>query len=160
MIEMAAATTPISTYRTYLMYKASANAEYTKLCDIKSFPDMGGEPERIDVTTLSDGQRKYIQGVQDISSSTFSANYIAADLAKINALSGQQTEFALWFGASGALGSEVPTGENGQYTWTGDIMAYVNGGDVNSAIEMTIVTFPSTPFVHSLPGASGATGET
>ena len=148
---MAASTTPISTYRTYLMYKASNSADYTKLCDIKSFPDMGGEPERIDVTSLSDGVRKYIAGVQDISSSTFTANYVAADLQRINALSGQQTDFALWFGASGDVGSEVPTGSNGQYEWTGDIMAYVNGGDVNSPVEMTIVTFPSTPFVLTVP---------
>lgn len=149
---MAASTTPISTYKTYLMYKATTSAtQYTKLCDIKSFPDMGGEPERIDVTTLSNAQRQYIPGVQDISSSTFTANYIAADLTKINALSGKQTDFALWFGASGTIGNEVPTGENGQYTWTGDIMAYVNGGDVNAAVEMTIVTFPSTAFVHSVP---------
>ena len=149
---MAASTTPISTYRTYLMYKATTAATtYTKLCDIKSFPDMGGEPERIDVTTLSDGQRQYIAGVQDISSSTFTANYIAADLTKINALSGNQTDFQLWFGATGNVGSETPTGQNGIYSWTGDIMAYVNGGDVNAAVEMTIVTFPSTAFVHSVP---------
>lgn len=148
---MAASTTPISTYRTYLMYKATGSSDYTKLCDIKSFPDMGGEPERIDVTSLSDGQRKYIPGVQDISSSTFTANYVAADLQKINALSGQQTQFALWFGATGDVGQEVPSGANGQYEWTGDIMAYVNGGDVNSAVEMTIVTFPSTAFVLTVP---------
>lgn len=148
---MAASTTPISTYRTYLMYKATGSSDYTKLCNIKSFPDMGGEPERIDVTSLSDGQRKYIPGVQDISSSTFTANYVAADLQKINALSGQQTQFALWFGATGDVGQEVPSGSNGQYEWTGDIMAYVNGGDVNSAVEMTIVTFPSTAFVLTVP---------
>ena len=149
---MAAATTAISTYKTYLMYKATTSAtQYTKLCDIKSFPDMGGEPERIDVTTLSDGQRKYIPGVQDISSSTFTANYIAADLTKINNLSGKQTDFQLWFGATGGVGQETPTGQDGIYSWTGDIMAYVNGGDVNSAVEMTIVVFPSTAFVHSVP---------
>lgn len=44
---MAVATAPISTYKTYLMYKATTAATtYTKLCDIKSFPDLGGEPER------------------------------------------------------------------------------------------------------------------
>lgn len=149
---MAAATTPISTYKTYLMYKTTTSAtQYTKLVDIKSFPDMGGEPERIDVTTLSDPQRKYIPGVQDISSSTFTANYIAADLSKINALSGKQTDFALWFGATTSGGVDTPTGDNGQYTWTGDIMAYVNGGDVNAAVEMTIVVFPSTNFIHTVP---------
>ena len=149
---MAASTTAISTYKTYLMYKTqTSSTTYTKLCDIKSFPDMGGEPERIDVTTLSDGQRKYIPGVQDISSSTFTANYIANDLTTINGLSGHQYEYALWFGASGSVGSETPTGTDGQYKWTGDIMAYVNGGDVNAAVEMTIVVFPSTAFVHSVP---------
>ena len=148
---MAASTTPISTYKTYLMYKATSSAEFTKLCDIKSFPDLGGEPERIDVTTLSDPQRKYVPGVQDISSSTFTANYIAADMTKINALSGKQTEFAIWIGATTSNGVDTPTGSDGQWTWTGDIMAYKAGGDVNAAQDMTIVTFPSTPFVHTIP---------
>lgn len=148
---MAASTTPISTYKTYLMYKASGSDTYEKLCDIKSFPDLGGEPERIDVTTLSDPQRKYVPGVQDISSSTFTANYIAADMTKINALSGNQTEFAIWIGATTANGVDTPTGSDGKWEWTGDIMAFKTGGDVNAAQDMTIVTFPSTTFVHTVP---------
>jgi len=149
---MAASTTPISTYKTYLMYQAStASTAYTKLCDIKSFPDLGGEPERIDVTSLSDPQRKYVPGVQDISSSTFTANYIAADMQKINALSGKQTNFAIWIGATTSNGVDTPTGSDGQWTWTGDIMCYKTGGDVNAAQEMTIVTFPSTNFIHTIP---------
>lgn len=44
---MAANTAPISTYKTYLMYKTdSASTEWSVLCPIKSFPDLGGEPER------------------------------------------------------------------------------------------------------------------
>lgn len=47
MMSMAATTTPISTYKTYLMYKSTTSATaYTKLIDIKNFPDLGGEPER------------------------------------------------------------------------------------------------------------------
>ena len=141
----------ISTYKTYLMYKASGSNAFEKLCDIKSFPDLGGEPERIDVTTLSDPQRKYVPGVQDISSSTFTANYIAADMQKINALTGQQTELAIWIGATTSNGVDTPTGSDGKWDWTGDIMAYKSGGDVNAAQDMTIVTFPSTNFVHTVP---------
>ena len=93
---MAASTAPISTYKTYLMHKtSSASTTYTKLCDIKSFPDLGGEPERIDVTTLSDNVRHYTAGVQDLSSFSFSANYIASDYAKINSLSGHQYDYAI-----------------------------------------------------------------
>lgn len=149
---MAAATTPISTIYTFLMYKAtSAATQYTKLCDIKSFPDLGGEPERIDVTSLSNSQRQYVRGVQDISSSTFSANYVAADYTKINGLTGKQTEFALWLGATVTGSTVTPTGADGQWSWTGDIMAFKTGGDVNAAQEMTIVTFPSTEFAFTTP---------
>lgn len=47
MMSMAASTSPISTYKTYLMYKATTAAtQYTNLIPIKNFPDLGGEPER------------------------------------------------------------------------------------------------------------------
>lgn len=140
----------ISTYRTYLMQgTGTTSLTWSKLCDIKNFPDLGGEPERIDVTTLSDGQRQYIPGIQDISSTTFSANYDKTVYDAINALSGTQGNYAIWFGATGDIGSETPDGSDGKFEWTGDIMAYVNGGDVNAAVEMTIVCFPSTPIVKA-----------
>lgn len=147
---MAAATAPISTYKTYLMYKAGTDTEYTKLCDIKSFPDLGGEPERIDVTTLSDRVRKYTAGVQDISSFSFTANYIPADYTKINGLSGQQKEYAIWIGATTSNSVDTPTGENGKWAWTGDIYVFKAGGDVNAAQEMTITAFPSTEFAYTV----------
>ena len=58
-----------STYQTYLMYKATTggSATFSKLTDIISLPDLGAPPEQIDVTTLSDRQRKYIPGVEDFS---------------------------------------------------------------------------------------------
>ena len=45
-IVMAAKTAAQATMGTYLMYKASGSSEFTKLVDIKNFPDLGGEPER------------------------------------------------------------------------------------------------------------------
>lgn len=149
---MAAATAPISTYKTYLMYKATSSAtSYTKLIDIKSFPDMGGEPENIDVTTLSDKIRKYTPGVQDLSSFQFEANYIAADYQKIKALEGTQTQYAVWVGATTTNDVNTPTGENGQWSWTGDVRAIKSGGGVNDPQNMTITMYPSTDFVFSLP---------
>lgn len=148
---MAATTAPISTYKTYLMYKASGSSDYTKLLDIKSFPDLGGEPERIDVTTLSDKIRKYTPGVQDLSSFQFTANYIPADYQKVKALEGTQTDYAIWIGASTSNDVDTPTGENGKFSWTGDVSVFKAGGDVNAAQDMTINMYPSTDFVYSLP---------
>ena len=148
---MAAATAPISTYKTYLMYKAtSAATEYTKLVDIKSFPDLGGEPERIDVTTLSDKIRKYTPGVQDLSSFTFNANYIAADYTKLVGLEGKQTDYAIWIGAEASNGTDIPNGENGKWSWKGDVAVYKAGGDVNAAQDMTITMYPSTDFAFTV----------
>lgn len=148
---MAAATAPISTYKTYLMYKAtSAATEYTKLIDIKSFPDLGGEPERIDVTTLSDKIRKYTPGVQDLSSFTFNANYIAADYQKVLALEGKQTDYAIWVGAETSNNVDTPNGENGKWSWTGDVSVFKAGGDVNAAQDMTITMYPSTDFAFTV----------
>lgn len=148
---MATATAPISTYKTYLMYKATTAAtEYTKLLDIKSFPDLGGEPERIDVTTLSDKIRKYTPGVQDLSSLTFNANYIAADYQKVLALEGKQTDYAIWIGAETSNNVDTPNGENGKWSWTGDVSVFKAGGDVNAAQDMTITMYPSTDFAFTV----------
>ena len=146
-----AATAPISTYKTYLMYKSTTAAtEYSKLLDIKSFPDLGGEPERIDVTTLSDKVRKYTAGVQDISSFQFTANYIAADYQKVLALEGKQLPYAIWIGATTSSSVDTPDGSDGKWSWTGDISVYKAGGDVNAAQEMTITAFPSTDFTFTV----------
>lgn len=146
---MAAATAPISTIYTFLMYKATTTAtEFTKLLDVKNTPDMGGEPEKIDVTTLSDSIRKYIGGVEDPSGNggSWTANYTAADYSKVKALEGLQREYALWIGGTLNSGTGVvtPNGENGKWSWTGDIRIYKNGGEVNAAHEMTITTYPSS----------------
>lgn len=47
----------ISTYKVFLMHKAGSEGTYTKLIDIKEFPDLGGEPEMLETTTLSDNMR-------------------------------------------------------------------------------------------------------
>lgn len=148
---MAAATAPISTYKTYLMYKATTDAtEYSKLLDIKSFPDLGGEPERIDVTTLSDKIRKYTPGVQDLSSFQFTANYIAGDYTKVLALEGKQTAYAIWIGAETSNNIDTPDGSNGKWSWTGDVSVFKAGGDVNAAQDMTITMYPSTDFAFTV----------
>ena len=147
---MSAATAPISTYKTYLMYRTTTNGDYTKLCDIKSFPDLGSEPERIDVTTLSDRVRKFCAGVQDMRSFSFDANYIATDFNKINELSNHQYDYAVWLGASTSNGVDTPDGSDGKWSWTGDIYVFKDGGNVNAPQDMTITAFPSTEFAYTV----------
>ena len=134
----------ISTYQTYLMYRTTTNGSYQKLIDITSFPDLIPPKERIDITSLSDYMRVYINGVGDTAEQNYGANYTPENFSKVNALEGHQYEYALWFGASGSQGSEVPDGHYGKFEWTGDISAGVSGGGVNEGVGMTITVTPST----------------
>ena len=139
----------ISTYQTYLMYRTTTTATYSKLIDITSFPDLIPPKDRIDITSLSDYMRVYIQGIGDTSEFQFGANYTPANYQTIVNVEGKQYEYAVWFGASGDAGSEVPDGHNGKFSWTGELSAGVSGGGVNEAVGMTINATPSTVVVFS-----------
>lgn len=137
----------ISTYQTYLMYRTTTSGTYDKLIDITSFPDLIPPKERIDITSLSDYMRVYINGIGDTAEQTYGANYTPENYQAVTALEGHQYEYALWFGASGSQGEEVPDGHLGKFEWTGDISAGINGGGVNEAVGMSITVTPSTVIV-------------
>ena len=127
----------ISTYGISLMYKATDGATaYEKLIDIKDFPDLGGSPEMLETTTLSDSMQTYIPGIQSLDALEFTANYTLTDYKKIKAMAGTDTAFAVWFGADGA---------NGKFEFRGQISAFPVGSGVNEVVGMTISIAPSTP---------------
>ena len=134
----------ISTYKTFLMYKAASGSTYSKLIDIKDFPDLGGEPEMLDTTTLSDGARTYIPGIQSQEAMTFTANYTSADYATVKALEGTEQDFAVWFGGTVSNGVATPTGSEGKFEFKGKLVVFVSGGGVNEPGNMTISIAPST----------------
>lgn len=124
----------ISTYGVYLMHKTADT--YTKLVDIKDFPDLGGAPEMLETTTLSDSMQTYIEGIQSSEALEFTANYTKEDYATCNDLKGKEEEYAVYFGEEGA---------NGKFEFSGYLSARVNGGGVNEVVGMTISIAPSTP---------------
>lgn len=136
----------ISTYKTYLMHKGSG-ATYTKLLDIISFPNLGGEPETIDTTTLSDPMRTFILGIQATEKMTFECNYNSEDYAKIVDLREKESDFAVWFGASTSENVDTPDGNEGKFSFKGYIDVYVAGGGVNEAVKMQVVIAPSSRII-------------
>lgn len=134
----------ISTYRVFLMHKASGG-NYEKLIDIKSFPDLGGAPEMLETTSLSDNMQTYISGIQSMDALEFEANYTLADFKKLKALEGKTEEYAVWFGGTGDGESLTPTGTDGKFNIKGQLSAYPVGGGVNEVINMNISIAPSAP---------------
>lgn len=133
----------ISTYKIFLMKKSTST--YEKLIDIKEFPDLGGAPEMLETTTLSDNMQTYIPGVQSLDALEFTANYTKADFIKLKALEGQETDFAVWFGGTGEGGTLMPTGSDGKFEFTGQLSVFPVGGGVNEVVDMTVTIAPSTP---------------
>ena len=140
---MAASTTPTSTINTFLMKFEEVTAKPTKtdvtkakkVVDIKSVPAMGGEPETLETTTLSDKMKQFILGVQSNDIKQFKSNYIPSDYKKLKAL---ENDESIWWGVFlGADASGNPDGHDGIFFWQGGISTALDEGDVNAVREMT-----------------------
>lgn len=134
----------ISTYKIFLMKKGDQSA-YEKLIDIKEFPDLGGSPEMLETTTLSDSMQTYIPGIQSLDALEFTANYTLADFTALKALDGVENNYAVWFGGTESGGVLTPTGSDGKFEFKGQLSVFPVGGGVNEVVNMTITIAPSTP---------------
>lgn len=133
----------LSTYKVFLMMKK--DDAYEKVIDIKDFPDLGGEPEMLETTTLSDRMQTYTPGIQSLDALSFTANYTKEDFLKMKALDGVEHDYAVWFGGEEKAGVLTPTGTDGKFQFKGKSSTYPSGGGVNEVIEMTVTIAPSTP---------------
>lgn len=134
-----------STYMTFLMQKSGTGSTYAKLIDIKDFPDLGGSPEMLETTTLSDSMTTNIPGIQSLDSLEFTANYTKEDYTKVKALEGQELDLAVWFGGTESVGVATPTGDDGKFEFKGKLSVFVAGGGVNEVVDMKITIAASTP---------------
>lgn len=166
-----------STYGTYLKVKAtdssSSTSNYEILCPITDFPDLGGEPEMLQTTTLGDKAHTYIEGIQSMDALTFTTNlYFGSDSTKGSFLyikknydsTSDSHEFAIDFikdpygtGAAGETGLKTDSTPVGDVllraSWKGQLSIWVNGGGVDEVVSCTISISPSTPITYEKPAA-------
>ena len=76
MADNLTASSASATMHTYLLYNAGSTEvpSWKKVVDIKDFPAMGGSPEQIETTTLSNEVSTFVTGVQSLSTLEFLAN--------------------------------------------------------------------------------------
>lgn len=143
---MAASTTETATISTYLVHYTGLTAaptaadfsKATQVCPIKSYPDMGGDPETIEVTDLTDHKQRNIKGVQSSDLLEFTANYIKKNFDACKTI--EKLGEAEWFGlVFGEDENGDMDGHDGVIAWQGGLSAYITSGDVNSVREMKIV---------------------
>lgn len=124
-----------SSYQTFLMTKTGAT--WTKLIDIRDFPDVHGDPNMLDTTTLSDGEESQTPGIKKASDKKFRALYTEDDYVALKNLedSGTALDVAIWFGAS-EVG--VPDGNQGKFEGKGLLTVKVLGKGVDEVREMEL----------------------
>jgi hypothetical protein len=125
-----------STYKSFLMVKKTST--YEKLIDIVSYPDLGGAPEMLEATTLSDPMTVNVLGIQSLDALEFECNYDLEKYTELKAMEGKDQDFAVWLGGTESNGVVTPTGSDGKFEFGGQLAVYVNGGGVNEVRKMTV----------------------
>ncbi|HHV27424.1 MAG TPA: phage tail protein [Tissierellia bacterium] len=64
-----------ATIDTKLSYKTGSESTFTEIENLMEVPELGGDPEKIEVTTLSDKVKKYVPGVKDLGDLPFKFLY-------------------------------------------------------------------------------------
>ena len=122
-----------------LQYSATESGTFTKLNGLFEFPDLGSEPDMIDVTNLSDESFKYIHGLKDYGSLSFGfiydgmgsgSNYkILRDLEE----AGAAIYWKVVIPAAGDQGATAIT-----FSFSGTPAVYMSGTGVNSRLEFQL----------------------
>lgn len=143
----------MSTIGTALMVKEGGID--VQVVPITSYPDLGGDPEQIDITTLQHKVRINVPGVQDMGSFAFEANYLPEYYERLKSLEDDEHEYALYFGGTGEGESFVPTGSDGIFRFKGTMSAHVTGNGVNEARGLSFSISVSSEISFDYAGASG-----
>lgn len=100
-----------------------------------SFPGMMGKPDKIEVTTQKDTQRKYVPGLKDPGDMDFVFGYegqgTTSNWAKFKALEGKETEYKLTF----------PDGSG--FKWLGMVSRSLDGKGIAEASTFTVSITPT-----------------
>lgn len=139
-----------TTIHSYLMLgtTSSGTTTYAELICIKDYPDFLGTPETVEITTLCDKVRRFLEGLKSNDQLEFTANYTKENLSAILALAGEQQKLSIWFGAGTG---DAPDGHDGKFDFNGFVSARVNGGGVGDVREMTVIVTPSSEITPNLP---------
>ena len=124
--------TGILTKNTNLSYKTSGEEWVALGADLQEFPDLGAAAEQVEVTTLADSNRRYINGIKDFGTLDFTFLYDGASedsaFKKLHALevAGNPVDFKV----------ELPDGIT--VTFSGFASVTIAGGAVNDAMTFTL----------------------
>ena len=109
--------------------------EFIALTNLQEIPDLGGEVEAIEITTLADAAHMYTDGLKNYGDSlAFKFLYEGAQFTTLNGLTGA-SEWKV----------ELPEGE--ACTFSGTSSVKLDGVGVNAALTYTLAIKPNSEMI-------------
>lgn len=117
-----------------LSYKAG-EGQFTELTNLQEIPELGGDAEAIEITTLADAAHMYTDGIKNYGDSlAFKFLYEKTQFTTLNGLK-TATEWKV----------ELPDGASCTFSGTGSVK--LDGVGVNAALTYTLAVKPTTEMV-------------
>ena len=117
-----------------LSYKDSTSADFVELENLQEIPELGGDVEAIEITTLADAAHTYTDGIKNYGDSlAFKFLYEKAQFSTLNALG--EAEWKV----------ELPDGAT--CTFGGTCSAKLDGVGVNAALTYTLAVKPNSEMI-------------
>lgn len=108
-----------------LSYSSSGTESYTDLTDLLEIPSLGGSIDKVDVTTLADASKKYINGIKDYGDLAFKFNYAKEQFTTLN-------------GLTGSINFKVTLPDTTTATFSGEPSVSLEGVGVGAAMTYTL----------------------
>ena len=110
--------------------KVGEKGSEQEILGLTDIPDMGATPEKLDVTTLADDVRQYINGVKDFGDLEFTFIYESGE-------NGNYAQLAAMEGA-GVKSCVVEFPDESTFSFEGDISVRILGVGVNAVITFAM----------------------
>ena len=110
-------------------YSANGTA-YTEVSNLQEIPSLGGTPDKVDVTCLADGNKKYINGLVDYGDLAFKFLYDN---------SSETSNYRVLKSLTGINHFKITFPDNTTFSFTGECSALTFTANIalNSEIEVT-----------------------
>lgn len=113
-----------------LSYKKEGST-YDVIANLQECPELGGTAENVEVTTLADGNKKYIKGIKDFGELAFKFLYDN---------SGAESNYRIVRGleeAGNAVEWKVTFPDNTSFAFSGEVTTAIDSAAVNAALTFT-----------------------
>ena len=115
-----------------LSYKSGEASQYTALTNLQEIPELGGDSEAIEITTLADVAHMYTDGIKNYGESLeFKFQYDKTQFTTLNAL-------------TGSVSWQVKLPDDATCSFTGTSSVKMDGVGVNAALTYTLAVKPDS----------------